>query len=146
MTGRALSTSRKWEIYFSVLNHMMIGSVSLFVTWHCYHFGITAYTMHVWLSTIGVSPRYYLFVNSCDSPGNFQYQLLMTEAILALYASNCWSFFHVVRTKRTIHWIMQVIGSIFAIVGTVCVYWGRATHFRTVHSLTGKYSDEKKTR
>lgn len=35
----------------------MIGSASLYVSWHCYHFGLTMYTMHVWLSTIGVSSR-----------------------------------------------------------------------------------------
>lgn len=139
MTRRVLTTVQKWETYFSVLNHILIGSVSLFVTWHCYHFGITAYTMHVWLSTIGVSlkeNRHFFSLKILSMP--FQYQLLMTEAILALYSSNCWSFFHVVRTKRTIHWIMQLFGSIFAIIGTVCVYWGRPTHFMTIHSITGR--------
>lgn len=57
MARGTLSTLQKWETYFSVLNHIMIGSASLYVTWHCYHFGITIYTMHVWLSTIGVSSR-----------------------------------------------------------------------------------------
>lgn len=76
MTRKALSTSQKWEMYFSVLNHLMIGSVSLFVTWHCYHSGITAYTMHVWLSTIGVSPRNHFLWIAVTFP--------------TIFSINCW--------------------------------------------------------
>lgn len=64
----------------------------------------------------------------------------MAEAILALYASNGWSFFHSARTKRNIHWIMQVIGSTMAIVGTIILYPQRPIHFKTVHSVTGLIS------
>lgn len=64
----------------------------------------------------------------------------MTEAILTLYASNGWSFFHSPRTKRNIHWIIQVIGSTMAIIGTVILYPKRTEHFNTVHSIAGYIS------
>lgn len=61
----------------------------------------------------------------------------MSEAILALYSQNSWSYFHSTRTKRNLHWIIQVVASIFAIVGTLLLYVGRKRHFMTIHSLTG---------
>lgn len=64
----------------------------------------------------------------------------MAEAILTLYASNGWSFFHSPRTKRNIHWIIQIIGSIMSIVGTLILYPKRTTHFNTIHSVTGLIS------
>lgn len=76
-------------------------------------------------------------LNVKRSENVFQYQFFMTEAILALYSANSWSFFHIFKTKRNIHWIIQIFASIFAIVGTICVYWGRPSHFATVHSVTG---------
>lgn len=69
-----------------------------------------------------------------------QYQLLMAEAILTLYSSNCWSFFHTPRTKRNMHWVIQVIGSTFAIVGTAILIPERSTHFQSAHSITGLVS------
>ncbi|XP_037038801.1 cytochrome b561 domain-containing protein 1-like [Bradysia coprophila] len=116
-----IETAQKLEFYLNSLNHILIGAVSLYVTWYCYHFGISAYTMHVWLSILA-------------------YQLFMAEAILALYSTNSWSFFHALKTKRNIHWIIQIFATLFAIVGTICVYWGRPTHFMTVHSVTGLIS------
>lgn len=67
----------------------------------------------------------------------------MAEAILALYSTNSWSLFHAFKTKRNLHWIVQIFATIFAIVGTICVYWGRPTHFMTVHSVTGIYCKKK---
>lgn len=61
----------------------------------------------------------------------------MAEAILTLYSSNSWSSFHTKRTKRNMHWIIQVIGSTMAIVGTAILIPDRVTHFNTVHSVTG---------
>lgn len=64
----------------------------------------------------------------------------MAEAIMTLYSSNCWSFFYAPKTKRTIHWIMQVVGSSLAIIGTVILYPTRKSHFKTIHSITGLIS------
>lgn len=69
-----------------------------------------------------------------------KYQLLMTESILSFYTENSWSVIHASKTKRTIHWVLQVIGSIFAIIGTWVLYVGRRRHFSTLHSITGKES------
>lgn len=66
-----------------------------------------------------------------------QYQLLMTEAIMALYAQNVWSQYHSHYVKRTIHWVLQAIGSSMAIVGIIIEYVNRPTHFRTKHSVIG---------
>lgn len=67
-----------------------------------------------------------------------QYQLLMTEAILAFYSRNTWSNIHSKRTKNSIHWILQLIGAVLAIVGTLLLYVPRKRHFSTLHSQTGK--------
>lgn len=64
----------------------------------------------------------------------------MAEAILTLYSSNCWSFFHTPKTKRSIHWIMQVVGSLMAIVGTTILYPQRTIHFKSIHAITGLIS------
>lgn len=64
----------------------------------------------------------------------------MAEAILTLYESNCWSFFHTPKTKRRIHWIMQTIGSLMAIVGTAILVPQRKSHFMTIHAITGLIS------
>lgn len=64
----------------------------------------------------------------------------MAEAILTLYSSNCWSFFHTPKTKRNMHWVIQVIGSTMAIVGTAILIPERSTHFHSVHSITGLVS------
>lgn len=46
---------QKVEAYINTATNILIGSVSLYVTWQCYHVGFTNYTKHMWLSTIGVS-------------------------------------------------------------------------------------------
>lgn len=112
-------------MYFNMLNHLLIGSVSLYATWRFYNNlrsgDFPEYQWHVWLSIIG-------------------YQLLMAEAILTLYSSNSWSFFHSTKTKRTLHWVIQVIGSICAISGTVILYPTRRKHFYSIHGITGLVS------
>lgn len=62
----------------------------------------------------------------------------MAEAILALYSGNTWSRLHTTKTKRRIHWILQVIGSAMIIVGLVYEYNLHRRHFRDIHAITGK--------
>lgn len=64
----------------------------------------------------------------------------MSEAILTLYSTNGWSFFHSPETKRTVHWVLQVIGSLMAIIGTIVLYPKRSKHFFSVHAVTGLIS------
>lgn len=68
----------------------------------------------------------------------------MAEAILAFYATTSWSRFHSRRTKNNIHWIMQVVGSILSIAGCIVEYRDRRTHFRSIHSMTGKPTTDAK--
>lgn len=59
------SLGRKIEIYMNTLNRIMIWSASLYITWHCWNFQskISAYTIHVWMSTIGVRySTYQIFI------------------------------------------------------------------------------------
>lgn len=47
-----------WEIlqkYINTLNHMLIAMVSVYTTWLCWQLGPTAFSLHTWLCTIGVS-------------------------------------------------------------------------------------------
>lgn len=64
----------------------------------------------------------------------------MAEAIMTLYATNGWSFFHSPRTKRNIHWIIQVIGSTMGIMGTVILIPKQKHHFESAHAITGLIS------
>ena len=46
---------QKVEAYINTATNILIGSVSLYTIWQCYHVGNTTYTKHVWMSTFGVS-------------------------------------------------------------------------------------------
>lgn len=65
----------------------------------------------------------------------------MSESILAMYATNCWSFFHSAKTKRVAHWVIQTIGAFFIIGGIVAKYIQRENlslnHITTTHSIFG---------
>lgn len=115
------------------------------------HWNDNFWQIHSGISFACLAQYYWckLKINSRSNPRkaiNFhiyfkcKYQLLMAEAILALYSNNCWSFFNSSRTKRNLHWIIQVIGSIMAIVGTVILMPGRLSHFKTIHGITGLVS------
>lgn len=69
----------------------------------------------------------------------------MTEAILAFYSRNTWSNFHSRKTNNTIHWVLQLLGCILAIVGTLLLYVPRKNHFGTLHSKTGNLIYSTKT-
>lgn len=65
----------------------------------------------------------------------------MAQAILAFYSQNLWSNQYSRQKQRTLHWILQVIGSTAAIVGMVIEFIGRSQkgklHFKSNHSLLG---------
>lgn len=64
----------------------------------------------------------------------------MAESILTLYSNNYWSLFLTPKTKRNVHWILQVIGSAMAIFGTIVLYLRRKKHFKHTHSILGLIS------
>lgn len=65
----------------------------------------------------------------------------MTQAILAFYSENLWSKRYKRDTKKTIHWIVQAVGSTSAIVGMIIEFIGRSqkgkNHIISTHSTIG---------
>lgn len=65
----------------------------------------------------------------------------MTESIMAFYSYNVWSKQHTRQTQRTVHWVLQAIGSCAAIASMITEYVGRENlskgHFMTTHSKIG---------
>lgn len=65
----------------------------------------------------------------------------MTQAILAFYSENVWSKQHTRQTQKTIHWVLQTVGSLAAILGIIIEYIGRSQkskpHFSSTHSTIG---------
>ncbi|XP_055300071.1 transmembrane reductase CYB561D2-like [Sitodiplosis mosellana] len=110
------------ETYFNVLNHIISSIAAVYMSFLCYSTGYKPISYHSWLCTIG-------------------YQLLMTQAILALYSENVWSKQHTRQTQKTIHWVLQAVGSSTAILGIIIQYIDRSLnskpHFSSTHSIIG---------
>lgn len=49
------------QTYFNLLNHIMISTVAVYMTFLCYSIGNFPITWHVWLCTIGVSAMLVFF-------------------------------------------------------------------------------------
>ncbi|XP_013191519.1 uncharacterized protein LOC106135698 [Amyelois transitella] len=62
------------------------------------------------------------------------YQLLMAEAILTLSPHNSWTSSFTFAHKRRVHWVLQIMGSILAIVGSFIKYMDKTVHWDTLHS------------
>lgn len=63
---------------------------------------------------------------------------------MTLYKENVWSKNHSRQTQRTLHWVMQLIGSMTAFAGISCEFIGHVNgttfytgHFTTRHSVIG---------
>ena len=114
----------KWfiiESYFNTINHVLNGTVALYMTWFCYNIGWSKMTTHIYLTTIG-------------------YQLLMAEGIMTLYSANSWTYFHSKATKRFLHWIVQALAAIAIVSGNVLIICiKKSGHFNTIHGVTGKF-------
>lgn len=118
------STWFKIQSYFNALNHVLNGAVAFFMTLYFIREGKDSFSWHVFLTTVG-------------------YQLLMAEAILVFYSPNSWSRFHLHKTKKHLHWILQLIATVFIVSGNVIISVIRTTpHFKTVHAITGKKFDK----
>lgn len=114
-----VSTWFKVQSYLNALNHVLNAAAAFYMTLYSIRQGWAAMTWHIFLTTVG-------------------YQLLMTEAIMTLYAPNSWSYFHSRRTKRHLHWILQSVAAVFIIVGNLFITVIRKTpHFKSAHAVTG---------
>uniref|UniRef100_A0A336LK63 ascorbate ferrireductase (transmembrane) n=1 Tax=Culicoides sonorensis TaxID=179676 RepID=A0A336LK63_CULSO len=110
------------EVIVNTVNHVLIGVISIYMTWLCITVEYQLYHLHVLLSTLG-------------------YQLLMAEAILTLYSGNSWSQFLSKRQKATIHFVLQVLGSGTAIIGLgIQIYRKGGLTWKSYHSITGTIS------
>lgn len=138
-----VSAWQKIQIYFNLVNHVLISIVAVYMSFLCYRAGSSAISWHAWLCTIGVSDGWaqcsvqITIVKIILDSISEQYQLLMTQAILAFYSQNVWSQYHSQPVKRRLHWVLQAIGSSMAIIGMIIEYWNRRTHFQTKHSIIG---------
>lgn len=72
-------------------------------------------------------------------PSHPQYQLLMAEGIIALAPGNIWTYLVSRRTKILLHWVLQVVGAAFSIVGIWFEYKGRRAgrHLNNKHEMLG---------
>ncbi|CAH0399990.1 unnamed protein product [Chilo suppressalis] len=64
------------------------------------------------------------------------FQLMMAESILAL-APDSWLSSLKLRHKRLVHWVMQVLGSVLALAGTIIQSLSREVNFYTLHGQFG---------
>lgn len=103
---------------FNNLNHILVGFVSIYMTYGAFKTGYSILTLHAILCALG-------------------YQLLMAEGILALAPGNVWSYFFTRRTKTILHWVLQALGAIFALTGMIVEYRNRNRHFRSIHAKLG---------
>lgn len=47
---------------------------------------------------------------------------------------------HTRPVRKTLHWILQTVGSVIAIVGMIIIYWLKQRHFTSTHGLLGLIS------
>lgn len=85
-------------------------------------------------------------MKSCFS---FQYQLLMAEGIMSFYSKNTFTMLLKGKREKTkVHWILQSVGSIFALSGVIIQIISRfrlqKTHFSQAHSIYGNIRQNQK--
>lgn len=69
----------------------------------------------------------------------FQYHMLMAQAILSLSPHNGWSANLKLVDKRRAHWILQILGSGLAIIGSIIKILDKDIHWNTLHGQFGKF-------
>uniref|UniRef100_A0A182QCV0 ascorbate ferrireductase (transmembrane) n=1 Tax=Anopheles farauti TaxID=69004 RepID=A0A182QCV0_9DIPT len=114
------------EGIFNTFNHIMIGVVCIYTSWLCWINGFDKlYTWHVFLTLIG-------------------YHLLMAEGIVLFYSGNGWTQKLSHSHKRTVHWLIEVVGCSCCVVGIALeIYFRDSTnrrHFSSTHSIVGLVS------
>lgn len=92
-------------ICINTLQHGMVAITCFYTTWYCIKSGFTTHlSWHTFLSLIG-------------------YQILMVEGIMVFYKQNSYTFLLKKREhKNWVHTVLLVLGSGFAVAGTL-VEW-----------------------
>uniref|UniRef100_A0A1E1W530 Cytochrome b561 domain-containing protein n=1 Tax=Pectinophora gossypiella TaxID=13191 RepID=A0A1E1W530_PECGO len=106
----------------NIITQLLLGAVTCcaIITANFYlPFNGTAFSTHIYLCVIG-------------------YVVLMTQAILSLSPFTGWSNTFKHQDKKTIHLVMQIIGSILAITGSMIRIFNVAAHFQSAHGSLGK--------
>lgn len=114
------------KLVLNTINHVFIGIIFVYTCWICYRNGFELiFTWHVILCMFG-------------------FHVLMAESIMVFYSGTTWAQAFTQPQRRTIHWVMQVIGSICIIVGIGLEIYFRETknkrHFSSPHSILGLVS------
>ncbi|XP_003494855.1 cytochrome b561 domain-containing protein 2-like [Bombus impatiens] len=65
------------------------------------------------------------------------YVLLMSEAIVVFAGDNILTRYFTHRTKKHLHWILQLLGLICIIAGVVLMYRVKKVHFKSNHAILG---------
>ncbi|XP_050344617.1 uncharacterized protein LOC126769744 [Nymphalis io] len=118
VTDTSSNGNYQWTVFRDCMNtfvHSLI-ALSVFVTL-CFAFQsipLSAFQLHICLSVAG-------------------YQLLMSHGILSIACYNGWSSSMKHSHRRRSHWILQLAGSILAIVGSVIMIRHKSVNFNTVH-------------
>jgi len=61
----------------------------------------------------------------------------MSEAILVLATGNILTSQLSRRASKHLHWILQVLGLIFSLIGVGLMYVAKKHHFRSIHAILG---------
>ncbi|XP_013197247.1 uncharacterized protein LOC106140231 [Amyelois transitella] len=113
------SDNNKLKIINGVLNllaHLMIGATVGTAITFCLREGeMNTTKIHIILCVLG-------------------YQLLIAESILSLSPDNSWSSSLKFTQKRQAHWILQIVGSGFAITGSFIKILNQSSHWKTLHA------------
>ncbi|XP_061720620.1 uncharacterized protein LOC133527576 [Cydia pomonella] len=107
------------KVTINLLSHVFSSLVVVICVWFsCRSTKLTVIELHIVLCVLG-------------------YQLLMSQGILALSNFNSWSIYFKRRHRRCIHWALEFIGAILAIVGSIEVIIYKQEHFNTLHGILG---------
>lgn len=67
----------KVQLYFNTINHVIIGIISIYMSFICYRAGGTLYNWHAWLCTIGVG---YWNLNCIETePNTYRAHLIIAK-------------------------------------------------------------------
>ncbi|PZC77755.1 hypothetical protein B5X24_HaOG202999 [Helicoverpa armigera] len=107
---------KTFQISLNLLSHILIGIiVGVAITFACRGgLPLNATSIHIVLCVIG-------------------YQLLMAQAILSLSPHNSWSAHLKMVDKRRAHWVLQILGSVLAIVGSFIKIVDKPIHWNSYH-------------
>ncbi|XP_014365509.2 uncharacterized protein LOC106716504 [Papilio machaon] len=101
------------------LTHILIGAIAFNAIFFANLFQIrSSFQQHIYLCVIG-------------------YILLMSQAVLSMNPYASWAKVLSYENKKMIHWLMQILGSVLAIAGSIVKLADRNTNFRSAHGILG---------